>query len=156
LPNLCFSPRRRCVELAGFFAGAWIADWGTVVDDFDEIERRGASVEGGERRRYTRYAVDAWAEVLLKDGTMLFRGRLLDVSLGGCYIETEARLRLAPGSGVEMVFRVGDKVLRCDGVSRMVRERGAGFLFASMNARTRDELDGLIRELEASWQVLKN
>ncbi len=80
------------------------------MDEFDghkdKHRDRRRAVEGViERRQHTRYAVDAWAEVLVKDGTMLFRGRVLDVSLGGCYIETEARLRLAPGTLVEMVFR---------------------------------------------------
>ena len=111
-------------------------------------ERRRAGQEGAiERRQHTRYAVDAWAEVLVKDGTMLFRGRVLDVSLGGCYIETEAKLKLAPGTPVEMVFRVNDGVFRCDATTRMVRTRGAGFLFANQDARLRMELEELIREL---------
>ena len=91
-------------------------------------ERRAVALEGVvERREHTRYAVDARAEVMVKDGTMLFRGRVLDVSQGGCYIETEARLRLAPGTPVEIIFRAHERVLRCEGTSRMVRTRGAGF-----------------------------
>ena len=53
---------------------------------------------------------------------MLFRGRVLDVSVGGCYIETEAKLKLAPGTPVEMVFRVNDRVFRCDAGSRVILE----------------------------------
>ena len=119
------------------------------MDQFDERERRGgAALEGVvERRQHTRYSVDAWAEVMVKDGTMLFRGRVLDVSLGGCYVETEARLRLAPGTPVEMVFRVNDVVLQCDAMCRMVRRRGAGFLFVNQDAKMRGELEELIREL---------
>jgi len=119
------------------------------MDEFEvSQERRRAGQEGViERRQHTRYAVDAWAEVLVKDGTMLFRGRVLDVSLGGCYIETEAKLKLAPGTPVEMVFRVNDGVFRCDATTRMVRTRGAGFLFANQDARLRMELEELIREL---------
>jgi hypothetical protein len=120
---------------------------------FDEHhkERRMVAQEGMvERREHTRYAVDAWAEVMVKDGTMLFRGRVLDVSVGGCYIETEAKLKLAPGTPVEMVFRVNDGAFRCDAVSRMVRTRGAGFLFSSLNARMRRELEGLIQELDGA------
>ena len=116
---------------------------------FDEhLERRTVAREGMvERRLHTRYAVDAWAEVLVKDGTMLFRGRVLDVSVGGCYIETEAKLKLAAGTPVEMVFRVKDRVFRCDAGSRMIRTKGAGFLFSNLDARSRMELEGLIREL---------
>jgi c-di-GMP-binding flagellar brake protein YcgR len=120
------------------------------VDEFDEQhqERRNVAPEGViERRRHTRYAVDAWAEVMVQDGRMLFRGRVLDISVGGCYIETEARLRLAPGTPVEMVFRLNDDVFRCEATSRMVRTRGAGFLFEGMDAKTQMELERLIREL---------
>ncbi len=113
-------------------------------------ERRLVAREGMvERRLHTRYAVDAWAEVLVKDGTMLFRGRVLDVSVGGCYIETEAKLKLAPGTPVEMVFRVNERVFRCDAGSRMIRTKGAGFLFSNLDAKSRMELEGLIRELSA-------
>jgi hypothetical protein len=117
--------------------------------EFDEQrERRRVAQEGVvERRQHTRYAVDAWAEVMVKDGTMLFRGRVLDISVAGCYVETEARLRLAPGTSVEMVFRLNDRVFRCDAASRMIRTKGAGFLFAFLDERTKTELDELIAEL---------
>jgi hypothetical protein len=120
------------------------------VEELDEQhqERRNIALEGViERRKHTRYAVDAWAEVMVKDGRMLFRGRVLDLSVGGCYIETEAKLRLAPGTPVEMVFRLNDSVFRCDATSRMVRTKGAGFLFEGMDATTGMELDRLIGEL---------
>jgi c-di-GMP-binding flagellar brake protein YcgR len=113
--------------------------------------RRPVALEGMvERRQHTRYAVDAWAEVMVKDGTMLFRGRVLDVSAGGCYIETEAKLKLAPGTPVEMVFRVNDGVFRCDAMSRMVRTRGAGFLFANQDARMQRKIERLIEELNGA------
>jgi hypothetical protein len=91
--------------------------------------------------------------VMVKDGTMLFRGRVLDVSQGGCYIETEARLRLAPGTPVEIVFRTHDRVFQCEGTSRMVRTRGAGFLFESMSTKVRVGLESLIRELSGTVDV---
>jgi c-di-GMP-binding flagellar brake protein YcgR len=119
------------------------------MDEFEgHQERRIAAREGViERRQHTRYAVDLWAEVMVKDGTMLFRGRVLDVSAGGCYVETEAKLKLAPGTPVEMVFRVNDDVFRCEATSRMVRTRGAGFLFSSLDARMQRELERLLEEL---------
>jgi hypothetical protein len=119
------------------------------VEKFDmQEERRRVAREGMvERRQHTRYAVDAWAEVMVKDGTMLFRGRVLDVSLGGCYIETEARLRLAPGTPVEMVFRLNDEVFRCDATSRMIRTKGAGFLFSKLDTKVQMELERLIQDL---------
>jgi hypothetical protein len=114
----------------------------------DQQERRMTALEGVvERRKHTRYAVDAWAEVMVADGRMLFRGRVLDVSIGGCYIETEARLRLAPGTPVEVIFRLNDEVFRCDATTRMIRTKGAGFLFSNLNAKLQMELERLIREL---------
>ena len=114
----------------------------------DHQERRRTAQEGViERRQHTRYAVDAWAEVMVKDGTMLFRGRVLDVSVGGCYIETEAKLKLAPGTPVEMVFRVNEDMFRCEAMTRMVRTRGAGFLFSNLDAKAQMALEGLILEL---------
>jgi hypothetical protein len=119
------------------------------AEEFDEQhERRLTALEGVvERRKHTRYAVDAWAEVMVADGRMLFRGRVLDVSVGGCYIETEARLRLAPGTPVEVVFRLNDEVFRCDATTRMIRTKGAGFLFSNLNEKMQMELERLIREL---------
>jgi c-di-GMP-binding flagellar brake protein YcgR len=122
------------------------------VEEYNGPERRRpVALEGMvERRQHTRYAVDLWVEVMVKDGTMLFRGRVLDVSAGGCYIETEAKLKLAPGTRVEMVFRVNDGLFRCEATTRMVRTRGAGFLFSSLNAGTRRELERLIQELDGA------
>jgi len=119
------------------------------MDEFeDHQERRRAAQEGViERRQHPRYAVDAWAEVMVKDGTMLFRGRVLDVSLGGCYVETEAKLKLAPGTPVEIVFRMNDDVFRCEAIIRMVRTKGAGFRFLNQDARMQRELGKLILEL---------
>jgi PilZ domain len=123
-----------------------------TVEEFEthQERRRIAQEDVVERRQHTRYAVDARAEVMVKDGTMLFRGRVLDISVAGCYVETEARLRLAPGTSVEMLFRLNDRVFRCDATSRMIRTKGAGFLFAFLDVRTKTELDSLIAELSGA------
>jgi hypothetical protein len=118
------------------------------MDNYIGPERRSSAVGLVDRRAHTRYKVDAWAEVMVQDGSMLFRGRVLDVSMGGCYVETEARLRLAPGTPVDIVFRVGERVFRCEAISRMLRPRGAGFLFEGMNAAMRADLQAIIDELE--------
>jgi c-di-GMP-binding flagellar brake protein YcgR len=128
-----------------------VEEYNGHFDEHHKERRRPVALEGMvERRQHTRYAVDAWAEVMVKDGTMLFRGRVLDVSVGGCYIETEAKLKLAPGTPVEMVFRVNDRVFRCDASSRMIRTKGAGFLFSNLDAKLQRELEGLIRELSGA------
>jgi hypothetical protein len=128
------------------------------VDEVDGgSEKRGvlkewpADVDGAERRQHRRFAVDGWAEVLVADGTMLFRGRVLDISVAGCYIETEAQLRLAPGTPVEMVFRVSEIVFRPLATSKMVRPgEGAGFLFSDLTPKMQSNLETLIAELSAA------
>jgi hypothetical protein len=45
------------------------------------------------------------------------------------------------------VFRLNDQVFRCDATSRMIRTKGAGFLFANLDAELKMELERLIREL---------
>ncbi len=118
----------------------------------ERLERRRVAIEGTiDRRRHPRYEVDAWAEVMVKDGRMLFRGRVLDLSAGGCYVETEARLRLAPGTRVEIVFRANDEMFRCNATIRMIRTKGAGFLFADLNTKAQRELEGLIAELKEAY-----
>ena len=123
------------------------------MDQVDrQRERREAMQQGPqdgvERRQHKRFAVDGWAEVVVADGSLLFRGRVLDISMAGCYIETEARLRLAPGTPVEMVFRVNEMVFRPLATSRAVRPgEGAGFLFENLNAKMQSDLELLIAEL---------
>jgi PilZ domain len=128
-----------------------------AVDEFDgQGERRGVMQEElaegvtfVERRQHQRFAVDGWAEVVVADGSLLFRGRILDLSVAGCYIETEARLRLEPGTQVEMVFRVNEIVFRPTATSRAVRPgEGAGFLFLNLNSRMQADLELLISELK--------
>jgi len=121
----------------------------------EQLERRGVMQEetagdeiSVERRQHQRFAVDGIAEVVVADGSLLFRGQVLDISVAGCYIETQARLRIAPGTTVEMVFRVNGMVFRPLATSRMVRPgEGAGFLFLNLNPRMHAELEALIAEL---------
>jgi PilZ domain len=128
------------------------------MDEIDgQGEKRGmlkewpADAGGVESRQHPRFAVDGWAEVLVADGTMLFRGRVLDISVAGCYIETEAQLRLAPGTPVEMVFRVSEIVFRPLATSKMVRPgEGAGFLFSDLTPKMQSNLETLIAELSAA------
>lgn len=119
-------------------------------DEFIGPERRATPI-APDRRQHPRYAIDAWAEVLVLDGSLLFRGRVLDISLAGCFIQTEARLHMRQRTPVEMVFRVNNAAFRIQATSRMVRPGiGAGFLFSDMSDRTRLELDTLIAELSTA------
>jgi c-di-GMP-binding flagellar brake protein YcgR len=115
---------------------------------YQESDRRGQEHHTGERRQEKRYPVNGAAEVVLADGSLLFRGRILNISLAGCLIETQVRLRMQPGTRVEMIFRVNNRVFRPAATTRIVRPReGAGFLFENLNERMQEELKDLIHEL---------
>jgi hypothetical protein len=101
-----------------------------------------------ERRRHRRYAINAVAEVLVTNGMMLFRGRVLDISLEGCFVETLAHLRLEPETPVEMSFTVNGVKFRIKATSRIVRPRtGAGFCFSNLNPRMQAELEVFIKAI---------
>lgn len=88
------------------------------------------------------------AEVLQADGSQILRGSILDLSFSGCFIATQARLRMAAGTPVEMVFRANGVVLRAAATVRAVRTGvGAGFLFEAMSKRMAGELQSLIKTL---------
>jgi PilZ domain len=113
----------------------------------ETVTRRGG--DGRERRRHERYAVSGDAEVIVADGTLLFRGRTVDISLSGCFIGTRARLALEPGTPVQMVFRACHLTLRMDAILRAVRPGvGAGFLFGTKSAYMQAALEGLIAEMQ--------
>jgi hypothetical protein len=56
---------------------------------------------GADQRRGVRYAVHGDAEVFVTGGMSMFRGRILNISPSGCYVQTVAWVRLAPGALVE-------------------------------------------------------
>lgn len=103
-----------------------------------------------DRRQHPRYVVDGDAEVLVADGSQIFRGVILDISLSGCFIATRARMRVAVGTPVEMVFRANGIMLRTAATVRAVRPgKGAGFLFLFQgnSGRMQAELQSLIEAL---------
>ena len=104
-----------------------------------------------DRRQHKRYATDAMAEVMVENGAMVFRGRVRDVSVAGCYVETQARMRLKTGSRVEMVFNINGVTFRPAATPRMIRPgAGAGFRFLNVNASTQLELETLTAALAAA------
>jgi len=145
-----------------------VSNEGAVLREFNEnqfgLDQFGPDQTSGEgetnsaaakapadRRRHTRYAVDGDAEVLVADGSQIFRGSILDISLSGCFIETKARLRVSVGTPVEMVFRANGVMLRTAATVRAVRPgKGAGFLFNTQSERMQAELQSLIEELDQS------
>lgn len=101
------------------------------------------------RRRHPRYACQGRAEVCVPHGGLLFRGKILDLSLSGCLIETVA-LNLERGTPVEVYFAVRQVQFRISGqIAILYPKRGAGIAFDSLNPRRAREIAELIAELKA-------
>lgn len=102
-----------------------------------------------ERRPQIRHNVDTQATILLvKIGSML-RGRILDLSLSGCRIRTEERFPVGIYTRVEVEFRLEGLPFRLGGVIQVIHDRNTvGIRFLDLSARKREQVTGLIGEIE--------
>src|SRR5690348_12545246 len=106
----------------------------------------GARVEN--RRQYPRYCCEGEAEVFVPHGALLFRGKILDLSFSGCFIEAPA-LDLERGTPVEVSFSVRRMQFRVAGrIAIMHRRRGAGIAFQELSPRRARQISELIAELK--------
>jgi len=107
---------------------------------------------GRERRKHERAVCDGFAEVVIDGASLMFRGRIKDLSPTGCYIETRARLRLDVGTAAELCFNVNDRAFKAVAEVRVIRPGvGVGFeiLFLVAESREPSDLLALIQKLEA-------
>jgi hypothetical protein len=101
-----------------------------------------------DRRLCLRYPCDGTAEVKGAVGSLRFSGKILDLSLAGCYLETVPPVRLERGSHVEIFFQVNGLALRIAATLTAVRPgKGTGYRFSRPSPRTQDQLEALIEEL---------
>jgi PilZ domain len=107
---------------------------------------------GRERRKHERAACDGFAEVVIDGASLMFRGRIKDLSPTGCYIETRARLRLEVGTAAELCFTVNERAFKAVAEVRVIRPgSGVGFeiLFLVAESREPSDLLALIQKLES-------
>jgi PilZ domain len=103
-----------------------------------------------ERRYSPRYGCEGTAEISVPSQGRLVRGRIVNLSLGGCYIDTNAALDVE--TKVEIVLRVTGLAFRAAGEIRSVYgSAGIGIQFTGMSAGGRVRLKELIAELEEAW-----
>jgi c-di-GMP-binding flagellar brake protein YcgR len=104
-----------------------------------------------ERRAQSRHEVDTSATILLiKIGSQV-RGRILDLSLGGCRIRTDEAFPVGIYTRVEVEFRLEGLPFRLGGVIQAVHDRdrrNAGIRFLDMSDRKRSQVEQLIDEIE--------
>jgi len=103
--------------------------------------------QGSEKRQHPRYGCEGYAEVFLPQGGLLFRGRILNLSVTGCYIET-ALLNLERGTQVEVFFVTNQLQFRILGNIAVLRpKRGAGIAFLNVSPRRALQIAMLVTEL---------
>jgi hypothetical protein len=100
-----------------------------------------------ERRRSRRYACEGRAEVFLPHGGTVIRGRILNVSSRGCFIEAP-NINFERGTHVEVFFESKQLQLRVAGsVAILNPRRGVGIAFLHLSVRIARQLQELIRQL---------
>jgi hypothetical protein len=70
--------------------------------------------------------------------------RVLEISLGGCCLETEKPFRPGALASVELVLPICGMVLRIGGITQWTKKRRIGTRFTHVNSRSIDQLKGLI------------
>jgi hypothetical protein len=101
-----------------------------------------------ERRQSMRHELGDSAEIhLIKTGSIL-RGRILDLSLGGCRIRTEERFPVGIYTRVETEFHLGGLPFRLGGVIQTVHDRKTvGIRFLDLSERKWQQVLDLIDEI---------
>ena len=98
----------------------------TVQDEAHQM------ADGENRRESPRYDCDGNAEIHVVTTGRIVRGRIVNLSLGGCYIESAAGLEI--GSRVEIVLRLSGLAFRAVGEIRSCYgSSGIGVKFISLS-----------------------
>jgi c-di-GMP-binding flagellar brake protein YcgR len=108
-------------------------------------------------RHEQRYDVVGEAEVLVGTsgkGSSLVRGRILDLSTAGCYIQTLARVAVQRGAQVHVEFWVYGQFFRVRASSRFsLTKVGIGFNFIDMDQSTRERLNHVVMQIKAQAEA---
>jgi diguanylate cyclase (GGDEF)-like protein/putative nucleotidyltransferase with HDIG domain len=92
-----------------------------------------------DRRLHTRMKCRLTVELHPQDGGGPVFGNLIDISLGGCYVETSAIL--SPGSAIRLVFSIDDGTLSAEGtVARIHPGSGIAVQFKEMSRESREKM----------------
>jgi hypothetical protein len=104
--------------------------------------------EAEEQRGEERYPV-AWdAEIFVPERAAMIRGRMVNISPAGCYVQTVAWVRLAPTTVVELVFTPDGRMMRARAEARFAQSRaGVGLRFLPLEEEIQRRLDRVIASL---------
>jgi diguanylate cyclase (GGDEF)-like protein len=102
-----------------------------------------------DRRLHTRLKCRLTVELHPQEGGGPIFGNLIDVSLGGCYVETSAIL--SPGSGIKLVFSVDDGNLSTEGnIARIHPGSGIAVQFKEMSRDSRDKMYKILEFVQST------
>lgn len=117
----------------------------------DRVESRPA-LESPPRDRRTklRHKVDAAATILLVNVGARLRGRILNLSLGGCRILTEENFPVGIYTRVETEFTLEGMPFQFGGVIQEIHDhKSVGIRFLDMSWRKRQQVQELMDEISA-------
>ena len=101
-----------------------------------------------ERRGSRRFECDGMAEVTALGGALRFSGKISNLSLTGCYVNTDVPFDLERGTPVEISLGVGGLQFRVGaGVRVLHRGTGVGLEFVNVSPRSGRYIKQLISEL---------
>jgi diguanylate cyclase (GGDEF)-like protein/putative nucleotidyltransferase with HDIG domain len=104
-----------------------------------------------DQRLHARMKCRLTIELQPQGGGPVF-GNLIDISLGGCYVETSAIL--PPGSNVGLVFSIDDGALSADGtIARIHPGSGVAVQFKEMSRESRDKMYRILEFVQNSTTV---
>jgi len=105
-----------------------------------------------DRRLHTRMKCRLTIELHPQAGDGPVFGNLIDISLGGCYVETSTIL--SPGSNVKLVFSIDDGTLSAEGtVARIHPGSGVAVQFKEMSRESREKMYRILEFVQNSTTV---
>jgi c-di-GMP-binding flagellar brake protein YcgR len=107
-----------------------------------------AKAAGRDRREASREMVDNTAVIHLINVGSRLRGRILDLSLGGCRIRTDERFPVGIYTRVETEFQLEGLAFRLGGVTQAIHDKHTvGIRFLDMSSRKREQVEQLIEDI---------
>jgi hypothetical protein len=110
--------------------------------------------QGAERRTKQRFTVDKGSQLFLVSHGLAMVGRVLDLSLDGCRMETWGRFTGGVRARVEVTFKINGIAFRFCGLTQWTDGRNqVGIHFVDVTERRREELAEVIGEVEEDLGV---
>ncbi|MGA8622561.1 MAG: diguanylate cyclase [Candidatus Sulfotelmatobacter sp.] len=102
-----------------------------------------------DQRLHTRMKCRLTIELHPQAGGGPIFGNLIDISLGGCYVETSAIL--SPGSNLKLVFSIDDGTLSTEGtIARIHPGSGVAVQFKEMSRESREKMYKVLEFIQST------